>query len=194
MRIKILLPSILILLFANITLSQDWLSQDWAFKLIQSKGINGLEKEMEKFLGTKVQNISFRPVKDTSNSANFDQYKGKVLIIQLATTNCSGCKMQAPELSRIEDLYAGQGVEVIYLFFAAKDFLKRHYNDHNYSGIIAYLEEQRLSKPFQTIAFPTAYIIDSNGIIKDCWVVPKTFHEIEKRLKKVLAVNKQKAG
>jgi thiol-disulfide isomerase/thioredoxin len=194
MQSKILLSSILLLFSINIVPSQDWSSQGWVFKLIQSNsGKNAsraLEKEMRTFIGTKAQNIRFCPIKDTSASDNLENHRGKVLIIQLATTSCAGCKMQSPKLSRIQEKYAKHGVEVIYLFFAHKDFLKKNYDNQRYSGIIASLEDQHFSRPFQTMAFPTAYIIDPNGIIKDCWVIPETFNTIEKKLQKSLTLNK----
>ena len=196
MKTKISLLCLFLLAFGNKALSQDWTSQEWVVKLIDSKSDSGniskkfpknLEMEMKKFIGSKAQHISFQPIGNSSFSDSLENYKGHITIIQFGGTSCSGCKMQMPELNRIEDAYNNQGVKVIFLFPEPKEALKKYFYGDSLSGMIAALDRTNISKPFQTIAMPTAYILDTNGIIRDCWVVPEKFAQIEKRLQTCLA-------
>ena len=197
MQSKILLSSILLLFSTGITVSQDWSSQEWVVKLIQSNTDSGttsannvphiLENEMKSFIGTKAQNITFRPIKNWFFSDDLESYKGNMIIVQFGGTTCSGCKMQMPELSRIQDSYGKQHVKVLFLFLEQQNILKKYFENQSISGVIATVEETHLLKPFQLIAMPTAYIIDANGIIRDCWVVPEKYDSIEKRLQRCLA-------
>jgi thiol-disulfide isomerase/thioredoxin len=196
MKNKIFLLYLFCLAFGNKAVSQDWASQEWVVKLIGSNSDSGkiakifpknLEMEMKKFVGTKAQHICFQPIDNLSFSDSLESYKGHVTIIQFGGTSCSGCKMQMPELSRIQDTYHKQGVKVIFLFPEPKGALKKYFEGSTFSGVIAALDRKNISKPFQTIALPTAYILDTNGIIRDCWVVPEKFDQIKTRLQLCLA-------
>jgi thiol-disulfide isomerase/thioredoxin len=199
MKIKISLLCLFLLTFSNNSSSQDWKSQEWVVSLIEKKSDSGktnekfpknLEMEMKKFVGLKAQHISFQPIENPSFFDSLESYKGHVIIIQFGGTSCSGCKMQMPELSRIQKIYNKQGVKVIFLFPEPRETLKKEFEGNTFSGMIAALDRTNISKPFQTIAMPTAYILDVNGIIRDCWVAPEKFGQIEKRLKPYLAQTK----
>ncbi len=121
-------------------------SQEWVVKLIQEGSEPGkisnkfpanLENEMKAFVGTKVQNINFKPINNFLFSEDFESYKGKTIIVQFGGTTCSGCKYQMPELSRIQEEYGKRNVQIIFLFPEPTDVVKKYIKDKSASGVIA---------------------------------------------------------
>ena len=141
-----------------------------------------LENEMKKSIGLKAQNIRFYPIENYFFSENLSDYNGKTVILQFGRTTCSGCKMQMPELNKIQEKYSSKNVQVLFLFSDSKVVLKNYFENKKSSGKISVLEEKKLERPFQDVAQPTTFIIDKDGVIRDCWVTPEKFDSIEKRL------------
>ena len=81
-----------------------------------------------KNLGDQLYGASFKDLKD--QMASMDQFKGKVLVMYFWATWCVPCRVETPNLVKLNDQYKAKGVTVIGLALdngdKVRDFVKEN--------------------------------------------------------------------
>lgn len=124
---------------------------------IQNKRINDLWKDKP------LPNANFIMIDGSESS--FNDYKGKLLVINFWYINCGPCIVEMPYLNNLVEEYKDEDIEFLALTFDSVPdvniFLKK--TSFNYQLGSA---SKELIFGFTPI-FPTHMIVDENGIIKD---------------------------
>jgi peroxiredoxin len=178
---KIFVNVCIVVVLVQIGYSQDWIKDVLKNPSDVNLTIDTLKSVMKAKIGTRVQNIKFKPITNYFFSEKLEDYKDNAIIMMFWNTNCRGCKMQLPDLSTIQEKYEKQGLKVIYLSYDSDKIQKKFFKTNILSGVKGVIEESNLDKPFQYFVFPTTFII-SKGKIMEGWVGPEKKEIIEKRI------------
>jgi DsbE subfamily thiol:disulfide oxidoreductase len=107
------------------------------------------------------------PSLDGGTPLALSSFRGQVVVLNVWASWCAPCRLEAPGLRRVSELYRDRGVR----------FLGVDYRDDDAAGR-AFMDEFRLSYPsvtdpsgslaydYELIGFPTTFIIDRDGTIR----------------------------
>lgn len=110
--------------------------------------------------GFKVKDLSGNPV-------SFDQYKGKVLFINLWATWCGPCKAEMPGIQRLSEKIKGQPVEFVMLSVdkeAARQKVKSYLINNQFSFPV-YMPHGFLPELLRVPSIPTTFVVSKDGKI-----------------------------
>jgi peroxiredoxin len=168
-------------------LPQDWINDLFKQGLTNPNDIVAtLRTEMEKAVGKKAPTLTFQSI-DQGSADSLAAYLGKVVIVNFWKTNCSGCRIQLPQLSRLQQTYSDQGLAVIYISPDDSSTLANFFAQHKTFGFRVTMSSKELTRPFQLLATPSAFLADKEGTIREVWIGPETFDALEKRVLPYLA-------
>ena len=89
-----------------------------------------------KNVGDQLYSASFKDLKDAT--AKMDQFKGKVLIMYYWATWCVPCRVETPNLVKLNEAYKAKGVTVIGLALDNGDKVRDFVKDNNVTYPIFY--------------------------------------------------------
>lgn len=170
-------------------------AQDWLMEYLKEKNNNpndliaSLPNEMKRAIGSKAPALSFQRIENDSSDA-LTNYTGRTVIVNFWHINCSGCRMQLPELSRLQTEYAQRGLSIIYISNDAKEALQNFFSKNNTEGVKATMNAKQLSRPYQLLATPSAFVVDPEGIVREAWLGPEKYDALEKRILPYLPIKK----
>ncbi|MDZ7343880.1 MAG: TlpA family protein disulfide reductase [candidate division KSB1 bacterium] len=163
------------------------LTQDWLMEYLKGGMSNpndlvaSLRNEMKKAIGSKAPSFSFQRI-ESDSSETLHNYTGRTVIVNLWHTNCSGCRMQLPELSRLQKEYARRGLSVIYISHENKETLINFFSKNNTEGVKATMSTKQLSRPYQLLATPSAFVVDPEGVVREVWIGPEKYEALERHI------------
>jgi len=173
---------IIILLIQSKTFAQDWINEFLNEGQADPSDIVGsFLMEMENAIGKNAPNIVFEDIKDGAIDS-LSNYIGKVVLVNFWHTNCSGCIMQLPELNRLQETYIDSEFIVIYVSSEESTVLSDYFMDNKTEGYKVRVDRANLERPFQLLATPSAFIADSEGVVRDVWIGPEKYDNIKKRI------------
>jgi thiol-disulfide isomerase/thioredoxin len=141
------------------------------------------ERELQKnmFIGQPAPSFSYVDF-ETRTERSFVPEKGKVVLLDFWATWCGPCLMSMPDLRRIHKKYADRGLDIIGITDEPEAKIRpvaRRFK-------IPYtLGSNRSYDAFQTYvvqALPTAYLIDSEGVIQEVFIGGGHMDELEKKI------------
>jgi thiol-disulfide isomerase/thioredoxin len=113
-----------------------------------------------------------------------DQFKGKVVVLDFWATWCVPCRLEIPDYEALQRKYAGEGLVIIGVSLdqegvaVVRRFVARH--GVNYLVVMG---DDDMANAFGGIdAYPTTYIIDRDGIIRDRKIGTMSGAKYEKRV------------
>ena len=163
-------------------------AQSWVMEVMQSNTdslVANLESEMEGAEGKSAPSFQFQPL-GKEKAETLSDYAGQTVVVNFWNTNCSGCKDQFPDLSKLQEAYADQGLNVIYISSQDESVVRRFWEEKNIAGSVARMSRQDLSRPFQFVATPSAFVVGPSGKVRETWLGPETFEQLEARIKPYL--------
>jgi thiol-disulfide isomerase/thioredoxin len=137
--------------------------------------------------------------------ARFPQdFQAKVVFLNFWASWCPECKIELPELAKIQDKYKGEPFVLIAVNIdkkreTADKFLKKLGLDL----FVLYDTEQVLIKSFEPVGIPASYLIGPDGKVEkfylgfDKYYIEKYTTDIEDQLKKIRSASstgQEKAG
>ena len=116
-------------------------------------------------IGDKFYGSSFKDLKDQVQS--FDRFKGKVVVMYFWATWCVPCRIETPNLVKLDKQYKGKDVVVVGLALDNGDKVREFVKDNNVTYPVFYggREAVQLGKAMGNDggAIPFTVVIDKNG-------------------------------
>ncbi len=136
--------------------------------------------------GTKAPEFTATLYKD-NREIKLSDYKGKIVILDFWYMSCPPCSEAIPHLNRIQEKYKDK---VVVLGVNASDtdekeiakipaFIKRNSLEYQIAMI-----DIKVLESYNIYGFPTAYIIDQNGVIQ--YAATGFTEELEKNLGEII--------
>jgi len=98
---------------------------------------------------------------------SFDQYKGKVVFLNLWATWCGPCKAEMPSIQKLYDTMKDDSIEFVMLSIDKDNALAKvesYVKKNNYTFPI-FMPSGYLAEPLQVPSIPTTFVIDKDGEI-----------------------------
>lgn len=131
-----------------------------------------------------IPNISFPIVQESQQAIDFNlpdiydngktyslkDFKGKVILLNIWASWCTGCQAEMPELLNLQDEYKAKGLSIVAVSVdsskdKAVEFLKKleEKNKMKINFIVPYDKEKAITKDYKPRGMPASYLIDKNG-------------------------------
>lgn len=169
---------------------QSWVAELWQSNPDPDSLVANLELELESAEGEDAPSFSFDRL-DGDGAKTLSDYEGQTVVVNFWKTNCSGCKMQFPHLSNLQKTYADQGLKVIYLSPQEKSTIQRFWEKHDIAGLVGQINKKELTRPYQLLATPSAFVVDPDGKVREAWIRPETFEQLEARVTPYLSARSE---
>lgn len=126
---------------------------------------------------------------DTGAGRSLHDYSGKVVVLNVWATWCHGCVLEMPDLDKLQQNYAQQGVVVITLSPESRAALAKFAGSNPTYHISAYAEGGQQSSPLVACAkaLPMTYIIDSHGVLRETVLGSHDYSFYERHVKSYLS-------
>ncbi|WP_155985951.1 peroxiredoxin family protein [Paenibacillus gorillae] len=132
----------------------------------------------------------FKLVALDGSEISLSDYRGKTVFVNFWASWCPPCKVEMPHMEKLYSAYRDQDVVVL-----SVNMTSTEKSGHNVSSFV---EERGLTFPvvldekgtvmsqYRVRSFPTTFVVDSEGIIRDRMLGAVDFAGMERRLKDVL--------
>ncbi len=126
----------------------------------------------------------------SGRDVSLSDYRGKVLVVNFFATWCLPCRLETPELVRLQNKYAGDGLQIIGLSMD-----KAHARE-TVKGFVAEFKipyPVGMIRPQATLSFggvrriPTTYVLDRQGGITDMILGYDGSDRLESAIRRVLS-------
>jgi peroxiredoxin len=101
-----------------------------------------------------------------------EDYKGKVLLLNIWDTWCPPCIMEIPHFIEIYDEYEKEGFEILGVAVArdGRDAVEKFVKDHKINYPIAYATQELFNTYGPISGIPTSFLIDKKGRIVEKYI------------------------
>jgi len=126
---------------------------------------------------------------ETGGARNLHDYKGKTIVLSVWATWCKPCREEMPDLDKLQQQYASQGVVVITLSNESPASIAKFAGLNPMHSVNAYVEDEQKSSPLLTCAVvrPVTYIIDSQGVLRETLLGEHDYAFYEQRIRNYLS-------
>jgi peroxiredoxin len=117
----------------------------------------------------------------------FDEFKGKVIFLNLWATWCKPCEEEMPSMQRVYDVLKGRNFEMIALSVdtegpeVVREFVKRY----GLTFPVLLDPKGKIKDGYKTTGVPETFIIDQNGVIAEKIWGPRNWDD-KRNLKVIL--------
>lgn len=113
--------------------------------------------------------------------------KGKIVLLNFWSVDCSACKMQIPVLEQLYKKYDREELEIVGVCLEHENIVKRFIKSKNMSYILVLINQEIASKYGRDLRFlPFTLIIDKEGNIIEKYVGVKEIAILDESIKKLL--------
>jgi cytochrome c biogenesis protein CcmG/thiol:disulfide interchange protein DsbE len=114
-------------------------------------------------------------------------YRGKVVMLNFWGPWCPPCRLEVPDLKRLQAAHKDTLVIIGAAVFSSNDIVERFYNDFTINYPVFYGSFDLMDKYGQVSSFPTTILIDREGAIAGRVVGARTRDQYEEMLKPLFA-------
>jgi peroxiredoxin len=121
--------------------------------------------------------------------ASVDELRGKVVVIDFWMKACAACRFTAPRLSALQATLGARGLVVIGITDDTVDDAARAAESYGMRFAVGTDESFATQRAFGVTAFPTMFVVDKRGVVRDVMVGfdPRHAREMESLIEKLLA-------
>lgn len=133
--------------------------------LVLKTGILNADAEAKKSPDDFDYNFTIKDLK--GNRISFDQYKGKVVFINLWATWCGPCKAEMPGIQSLSEKLKGESIEFVMLSVDKEASLPKvtNYLEKNQFTFPVFMPHGYLPEEMQVPSIPTTFVIGKDGKI-----------------------------
>ncbi|WP_165358867.1 peroxiredoxin family protein [Spirosoma sordidisoli] len=118
--------------------------------------------------GQKAPLQSFKTINgETYDAASLE---GKIVVVNFWFMSCAPCRAEIPALNKLVEEYKGKNVLFIGFSTDKADRLKSAFFEQNRFDFKVVADAQSLARSFQVMSFPTTFVIDQEGVIRQAWI------------------------
>lgn len=132
-----------------------------------TKKVTSEPKPMEIFEQSKPKDIPDIPFYDEAGNAhNFEEFYGKVVVLNIWATWCAPCVKEMPDMSVLQKDFKRKNLKVVAISedFKGVDVVKEFYQTNEITNLAIYLDKKNtLFKALNIISLPTSIILNSEG-------------------------------
>lgn len=118
--------------------------------------------------GQKAPLVSFKTINGESYDAA--SLAGKIVVVNFWFISCAPCRAEMPALNKLVEEYKAKNVLFIGFSTDRADRLKPAFFKENRFDFKIVAGAQDLANSFQIMGYPTTYVIDQEGIIRQAWI------------------------
>jgi peroxiredoxin len=100
-----------------------------------------------------------------------EKLRGKIVVINLWFTSCEPCMEELPALNRLVQEYKNKNIVLLGITFDSKAVLDQYFFPKYKFDFKIIPNSMDIIKRIGNTGFPTTFIIDSKGKVKDVWNV-----------------------
>ncbi len=133
--------------------------------LVMKTGVLNADATAEKSPADFDYNFSMKDLE--GNRVSFDQYKGKVVFINLWATWCGPCKAEMPGIQNLSEKLKGEPIEFVMLSVDIEAALPKvtTYLEKNQFTFPVFMPHGYLPEEMQVPSIPTTFVISKDGKI-----------------------------
>lgn len=110
--------------------------------------------------------INVRYLTEDGNRGDMEDFRGKVILVNVWATWCVPCREEMPTLDALQAELGGENFEVVALSIdrAGSPVVRRFYDEIGVSNLKMYVDQTMLSATaLRTVGLPTTILIDAQG-------------------------------
>ena len=145
------------------------------------------EKELEVAPQTGFLAPDFTLMALNGSTYSLNNLRGNAVFINFWMTECRYCQYEMPNIQKMHDTYANEGLIVLGVNVGdslsdAEGYARRL--KINFTILLD--SDETTSRAYLVNGYPTSYFIDREGVIKSIYIGEMTREEMEKQVKSVL--------
>ena len=136
-----------------------------------------------------VADFSFNLIEDDA-IVDLSDYRGEVVLLNFWATWCAPCLDEMPDLNRLQDDYADQGLRVITLSDEVPEMIRYfEANQIDLRTVSGYVEGDDLPMPFNRMqeARPMTFVIGRDGVLRATLLGARSYEQFEQLVTPLLA-------
>jgi cytochrome c biogenesis protein CcmG/thiol:disulfide interchange protein DsbE len=123
---------------------------------------------------------------DTGEMVNFDDFKGKPVVINFWATWCGPCKLEHPVLQYAAEKYKDRVIFLGIVFEDTEDNTRRFLRQNGATYPQLYDAKSTVAVDYGVSGVPETYFIDKSGTILGKYANPIDVRTMEERIKDIL--------
>ncbi|GKU77521.1 TlpA disulfide reductase family protein [Paenibacillus sp. L3-i20] len=135
---------------------------------------------------------SFELVDWEGEKVSLDDYRGQTVMINFWTTWCKVCKTEMPHVEKLFAHYesAGGDVAIVTVNVTSQEQSAKHVRQYvegkKFKFPVLLDERGDTASQYVVNAYPTTFILDGNGIIRERFLGAISYHDMKKRIDRVV--------
>lgn len=120
--------------------------------------------------GQQAIDFSLPDIYDNARNRSLKDFRGKVVLLNIWASWCTGCQAEMPEFMDIQKEYAGKGFIIVAVNVdnnkeKAVEFIKKleEKTRKKLEFVIPYDKEKSVAKEYKPRGMPASYLIDKSG-------------------------------
>jgi thiol-disulfide isomerase/thioredoxin len=123
----------------------------------------------------------FALANDRGVPVSLEQYRGKVVVMNLWASWCPPCRAEMPDLQRLSQTYASRGVAVVGVNEGESPARAGAFAGSLGIRFPIWIDgQQQYGRVFSALGMPTTAIVDRNGVIAQAFDGQLTYDEMQK--------------
>jgi peroxiredoxin len=99
----------------------------------------------------------------------FDDYRGKVVLLNVWATWCGPCVVEMPTIQRLHEAFAGTDLAIVAVSVDqpnTEDAIRAFVREHGLTFDILHDPESDISRAYQVTGYPATFVIGRDGVIR----------------------------
>jgi peroxiredoxin len=104
-----------------------------------------------------------------------DDYKGKVVLLNIWATWCPPCLAELPSLERLHEAYGDKGLKLVAVSiddYVTEDSIRKFAKGLGITFEILHDSTHEIERVYQTTGYPETFVIGPEGTIRKKWIGP----------------------
>ena len=142
-------------------------------------------QQFEEIKDGKAPNLSFKFASDDTEH-DINEYFGNVILVNIWATWCPPCLKELPDLNRLQEVYADEGLTVIALSDESRETVLDYATQYSFDLLLGYVDAFEWIRDDVGSARPVTFLIDRKGIIQAYFTGAYSYDFFESKVKPLL--------